>query len=287
MIIIKNVTTADEFLASIRRVGNIKFIQRDIYNWYDVILLRLGIKQNITVLFKDDSKKGVSNFGEFLKVWSGYSPDSKMEMDKYLGKMHVSDSYISFKYKGRKIKFAYVREPDIAGKIGLINEVFFNDEYGETPVKGKTVIDVGATIGDVATYFVMNGAKKVYCYEAHSESVRLARKSLKLNNLGEKIKFFEKFCGKGFLEQVSKEYDLSDAVLKMDVEGSEYDILLDCDVSVLRRFSYMVIEYHKGYMNLEKKLRDAGFQVSHTMPDIHEASDMCVGLIYARRKDVR
>lgn len=41
-------------------------------------------------------------------------------------------------------------------------------------------------------------------------------------------------------------YDHSnnDLMLQMDIEGSEYEVLLDLDDDLLRRFRIMVIEFH-------------------------------------------
>ena len=57
-----------------------------------------------------------------------------------------------------------------------------------------------------------------------------------------------------------------EAVLKLDCEGCEYDIILFTDESTLQKFSYVLIEYHYGYKNLKEKLENCGFTVSVTRP---------------------
>jgi len=54
------------------------------------------------------------------------------------------------------------------------------------------------------------------------------------------------------------EFDIKEAVLKMDCEGCEYNILNEDDV-VLKKFKRIVLEFHYGYKNIESKLKHAGF----------------------------
>jgi len=54
------------------------------------------------------------------------------------------------------------------------------------------------------------------------------------------------------------EFDINEAVLKMDCEGCGYNILNEDD-DVLRKFKRIVLEFHYGYKNIESKLKSAGF----------------------------
>jgi len=54
------------------------------------------------------------------------------------------------------------------------------------------------------------------------------------------------------------EFDIKEAVLKMNCEGCEYNILNEDDV-VLKKFKRIVLEFHYGYKNIESKLKRAGF----------------------------
>jgi len=61
----------------------------------------------------------------------------------------------------------------------------------------------------------------------------------------------------------------AEAILKMDCEGCEYDIISASD-DVLRRFSHIYLEYHYGYENLKERLEKCGFNVSVTRrPMLH------------------
>ncbi|MDQ3968690.1 MAG: FkbM family methyltransferase, partial [Thermoproteota archaeon] len=73
----------------------------------------------------------------------------------------------------------------------------------------------------------------------------------------------------------------SPAILKLDCEGCEYDIILSNDMTVLGKFSHIQIEYHYGYRDLKKHLISAGFAVSHTNP--RDENGMEIGWIYATK----
>ena len=63
-----------------------------------------------------------------------------------------------------------------------------------------------------------------------------------------------------------KQFNLENAVMKIDCEGSEYDFILNTDIKSLRKFQQIIIEYHYGYRNLVKKLKSARFKVKITRP---------------------
>lgn len=92
------------------------------------------------------------------------------------------------------------------------------------------------------------------------------------------------------LSDVAEKYALSDAVLKLDCEGAEYDILLGADRGLLRRFSTIMLEYHYGYENLLEKLKSAGFEVKlcgRPKYDCNPALEnrfLRVGVLLAERK---
>ena len=78
--------------------------------------------------------------------------------------------------------------------------------------------------------------------------------------------------------------------MKIDCEGREYDIILNSSDELLRKFDYIIMEYHYGFKNLQKKLQAAGFSVICEKPAKLYASDrqdgrkqMLVGYIHAIR----
>jgi FkbM family methyltransferase len=90
------------------------------------------------------------------------------------------------------------------------------------------------------------------------------------------------------LAQIISKYDIdSDAILKVDCEGCEYDIMLLSPGMVLRQFAYIQIEYHHGYSLLKKRLEGLGFEVQVSSPrralNHNTGTVIHVGWLYARR----
>ena len=91
------------------------------------------------------------------------------------------------------------------------------------------------------------------------------------------------------LAEIARRCGIEDGALKVDCEGWEYDIILNATRETLRKFRAIIIEYHYGHMNLERKLKSAGFKVSHTMPyytpkGILEPNARYFGMIHATRE---
>ena len=94
------------------------------------------------------------------------------------------------------------------------------------------------------------------------------------------------------LERIAGENSLQNAVLKVDCEGGEYEILLETKNDVLRKFQAIMVEYHYGQKNLVEKLSDAGFDVISSVPSYYyEPSWGCpharMGMIRAQRKELQ
>ena len=91
------------------------------------------------------------------------------------------------------------------------------------------------------------------------------------------------------LSEILKRFEITEeAVLKIDCEGCEYNVLLATKNSDLRRFKQIQIEYHYRYLNLKRKLEDAKFKVDLMMPRYMnnidaENKEMFLGLMYATR----
>jgi len=171
-----------------------------------------------------------------------------------------------------------------------IKGVFLDKDYEFLPVYGRTVVDIGANIADSSIYFAICGADKVIAVEPFPKNYEWAKKNIQVNNLSDKIILLlaactsklgnitvnpETFGGHQILteyergvkistitlENILDTYNLNSAVLKMDCEGCEYDVIKSSPVYVLQKFSHIEIEYHDGYNALKKKLEKANFEV--------------------------
>ncbi len=232
-----------------------------------------------------------------------------------------SKRLVRVRFAGREIWFSFDSAAQLDNLIINIFNVFFCEEYRKLHAEGQPVVDIGSNIGASALYFLARGAKTVYAYEAYPYSCCIAEKNIGLNHAGRKIKINnEAVLGKkgtievdssygnittsqlhaykggrkiniATLEKIVSKYSLTNASLKVDCEGSEYDILLNTKSSILRRFNQIIVEYHFGNAPLISKLKGAGFRVESTRPRpsrgisaCRNGGDMKIGIIYAHRK---
>jgi FkbM family methyltransferase len=162
-----------------------------------------------------------------------------------------------------------------------ILQVFEYGEYGFVNIENRDVVDVGAFIGDSAIYFALKGARRVVALEPHPEAYKEMIENIKLNNLEDKIIPINaglaskpgKICIENIdieraastyyslgdcptsvpsitLAEVINTYHIdSEAVLKMDCEGCEYDIILN-DYEYIKHFKELIFEYHAHAMRI-------------------------------------
>jgi len=195
-------------------------------------------------------------------------------------------------------KFAHLREQDEF----VYDEIFSTNAYGleEKDVRNKVVLDLGANLGFFTVLCNYLGAKKVVAVEANPKiyvkflentkgmdkvkSFNVAvsdesNKVVKINdNGGESSLYFEEKYGFFEVNTLTVEAlmcdplekDGDDIVLKLDVEGSEYDVLLNMPDQVFDRIKTVFVEIHskmnpvhRGFEILMDKLREKGFHCVH------------------------
>lgn len=225
----------------------------------------------------------------------------------HIAELPSDSNSIKFTYSGKSIT--------IEDGIGDIWGVFAREEYAFLEVENEIVVDIGANIGDSPIYFALNGAKNVIALEPFPYSYNIALKNIKKNNIDDKIILlnagygkdgtikinpdFENTAGsdlKSFndgvdikilsLKKLLSDYHIDMAVLKMDCEGGEYNLLKE-DNDTLKKFKRIQIEYHYGYEKLLEKLENAGFTVTYSKPVKYfnknaTEPNMVMGYIYAK-----
>ena len=182
---------------------------------------------------------------------------------------------------------------------GDVIGVFIDQVYEDLPVQNKTVVDVGANIGDSSVYFALKGASRVIALEPFPQSYEMAKKNIEVNDVQNKIELLLAGCSNqnGWrlidpnlvgtvaskinelkngikvpimtLSKIVKDYKIDEkSILKIDCEGCEYDIILSTSTEILQKFNHIFLEYHYGYRDLKEKLEGSGFNVSITRPSI-------------------
>jgi len=182
--------------------------------------------------------------------------------------IYVTDRFIQFRYKDRILKFYF----DINDFVAF-GEIFRDGIYN-VDVKGRTVVDVGAGVGDSPIYFALNGAKKVYAFDVNTTYLE---KNIMENNLKDVVEPIRCECGlSNNLDVITLKYNIpSGSVLKVDCEGCEYGFF-GVAPRLISRYHTIVIEYHNGVQHLADLLRASGFNVTIK-------GNKKIGLIYARR----
>ncbi len=310
----KNTSKTDYWLGQFSRIHAFWVIYKIVKNWQDVLLFRFGLKKQFTIVLRNGLKAEINNLQDYFDFWNKEQIqmilfkqaglENRMEIDK-------SKKVIKFKFAHKDIFLVFDSFRQLSSTIGLIKEQFIKGQYNWLNVKDKDVIDIGANIGDTAIYFALKGAKHIYAFEPYPYSYKIALKNIKLNKLEDKITLLNEGCAgkessiqidpsyksmgdtslKMFnegrrikittLKNITKQFDIKyPAILKIDCEGCEYDVLLEARDSDLRKFEQIELEYHYGYLNLKEKLEKAGFRVARTIPKNY------LGLIYATRKDM-
>ena len=245
--------------------------------------------------------RGVEGSYDELVTFFRYFPFARINKDRT----------VSFSMNGRKVEIYY------GDLFPMAAGIFRSGEYDVVPVKGRVVVDIGAAIGDTAVYFSIKGARRVYGYELNKRYFDLAQRNIDLNNFRDRIEI--EYCGvasrkisssdvilgacvpeqdrqgvdgAGFktLDTIVQEREVEDAVLKLDVDGFEYEIIRFASNETLRRFGLIFIEYHFGVQDLESKLVEAGFlvekkKIANVVIDRHPAEyrNMDIGYILARK----
>ena len=286
---------------------------RVVKNWHMLGLFYLGVVPyfDLEPRGKGRKKVRIATSEEFRKFYEAETCGGRPARTG--AGVRVRKGTVEFPYRGKTLRFYYDGDAALADTLSLIREQFVDETYGRLRVNGRTVIDIGANVGDTAMYFALNGARHVYAFEPCSHPYGLAVRNVRRNGLEERITLLNAGCwssdtrvrisddsgSKSYsaldiskrgklvrmlsLDTVAKRYCSGESVLKIDCEGGEYPIVLNASADTLRKFSRIMIEYHDGYKNLKKKLEDAGFTVRGYRPKTISYNYRLFGMIFAYR----
>ncbi|MDE1860591.1 MAG: FkbM family methyltransferase [Candidatus Micrarchaeota archaeon] len=292
-----NITGIDNVLSRFSKIENLRSLATVNKNWHETVMFRFGVKKEMDFALRSGKSYHLRNMGELLRLWD--SPDVQFEFFRQMGiNAWVKGDSVSFNFKGKRVRL-YADKSQLGHALTLIRELFFYEyeHYKFLDIKGKTVVDIGANIGDSPIYFCLNGAKQVYAYEPFPHSYAIAKKNIRANGLGGRIELVNEGLGgkrqtmkvssgfkstpssrltnerRGTAVKVITLKDVVDrhkigrnALLKMDCEGAEYDIILNAPIETLRKFDQILVQYHYGYVDIKKRLIEAGFRVINSVP---------------------
>jgi len=212
---------------------------------------------------KNEIKIKLDNKIYSIPIHAIYSND----ISGIIGLLKSNWQYKNNYWEKNRIKFKYAYGP--------ISEIFDKEDYKFFNVQNKSVLDIGAFVGDSPIYFILKGAKKVYAIEPHPDAYNEMLENIKLNNMENKIipinmginyekdyitidvkdithVAFSIFKSNnntdikvpaGKLSDIIDKYDIDAKILKMDCEGCEYDIILK-DYDTIKEFDEIGFEYH-------------------------------------------
>lgn len=188
-----------------------------------------------------------------------------------------------------------------------IIEVFFREDYGTIP-DGGVIVDLGASIGVFSIYAATKAPRaRLYAYEPMGAAFRLMQANVQLNGLSSSITCFNMAIaardvdrelyaeGRGFhfptlipsgdgqqersivhcttLEAILEANQLERIdLLKMDIEGAEYEALYATSTRCLSRIHHIRMEYHdidgttRNLNQLTRFLTDNGYRITRVQP---------------------
>lgn len=304
-------------------------------NWYEVAAVRLGVKNKATITFRNGSQLPLSRssglwglrcfaLANLNGIRLDYEPHNRIRfqldnttfespIDMYAGKLveYAARLFISgcrFPKSGtislpNGVVLKY--PPGDISALCHIWETFFGQAYSLLNVRGKTVVDVGASLGDSSIYFAMQGAARVFAFEPFYEVYGFLLENINANRLTDKvcprmvavsakegrmyvkpeIRWFggtrcsSTASGGGHWVK-SERLQLKADILKMDCEGCEYDVLSSIDPRSMR-YEEIMIEFHKGSSPIVRVLAEARYE-SRVISEYGKGS---FGMLYARRRD--
>lgn len=197
--------------------------------------------------------------------------------------------FFEFAFMGRSFRIYFRNEQRKDTKV-VVKSYFLDQPYRELDVKGKTVLNIGASIGDSAIYFASRGAQRVISLEPYPATFEVAKLNIEENGFQKQVLLLNEGAGRSgvmkldsgllstrtspakntsegipirfsSLGELMERFSLRNAILKVNCEGCERELLLGSDEQVISCFEQVAIEYHGNPKAIAKRVKRAGFHV--------------------------
>ena len=219
--------------AALSNSGLLYYIR--IYNIYKKIFLNplevmfqlsRGRTKNIETILRSNEKHYKFSDADIQKlVWcvnKGLDPLRVIEyadrINKGISEINTNDNIELLRIKGpqKNVALALKNEETImyGGQKIILNDirnngdlidVYVNEDYKFLDVGKRTVVDVGANIGDSAIYFALKGAARVYALEPFSYTYSILERNIRENGFESRIIPINGGYGKDCLVAVNNE----------------------------------------------------------------------------------
>jgi len=298
-------------------------INAHIRYWFDFFQMILNVSKTFQNSFEILSKSFKNDFPISANLKNGKKIQLQSFSSMYLISNIPKNEQVEYDIEKNNVTI-YLKNESHTNKIifeggldnGDIVNTFFKKDYDQILVNERTVLDIGANIGDTGIFYALNGAKKVIGIEPFPKNFNYAEKNIQINNLDNVITLLQAGCSskkeiikidpdyqsniesevKNFktgidvpmitLQDIINKYEIpKSSVLKIDCEGCEYDIIENISFETISYFSNIQIEYHLGYKKLKTKLESFGYTVKVSKP--HATNVILTIYNFFKYKDVK
>lgn len=299
-----------------------KLAFKTLKNPLEVLLFRIGLKNKTNIktktignFFIENNRYKINIISKIMKFQytvlnNSNISEEKIKKFKKLIYQFCSDEKI--------IEIDGIKYLNNIDAFVLFEEFFEEGSMIFSELENKIAIDIGANIGDTALYFANNGCE-VYAYEPVPDIFKIAIENINLNpTLTNKIHLFNyavsdenkeieiiangsasSIYAKGSEKYKIKAYSLDfiinqlhekniyPNILKMDCEGSEFDIIPNSNLKIFEEIS---LEYHTKMTGIDKDiliktLQNQDFEIKgiYKAPEIDIPIEE-IGIIHAIKK---
>lgn len=271
------------FIFSINNWTILYFASKYGHLQYHIVLWRLKVKRPFIASvdgreFRVTSDQDYYALIEYLKLrQKGFKIES------------FDASSISFEYRGKKLTFDFneVHPREVLGLLQKFAGV--QTWYDKLDIANKTVLDIGANLGDTSIYFTLRGASKVIALEPVPKFYQLALKNIRNNCRDAKITLLNQAAGRprnaeietspisissgltektgGYkvvvhnLDELVSEYNIKNGILKVVCVGCEIELLSNSSEDAIKAFNEILIVGIYGFRKIILKLKRCGFSV--------------------------